>query len=254
MPDLVTIPFSHYCEKARWALDRAGIPRRERAALPGLHLWLTRGRGARSTPHLELDDGRRLTDSSDILAWAEAQRPGSLLPEDSAARREVLELEELFDTRIGPHSRRLAYRAIFEDGGFLAPLFQECSAGWQRRVAPAVALAMRPIIARSYSIDVRGATRSHDVLSSALDAVDARLAEGRRFLVADRFTAADLTFAALLAPITMPIEQPVTGPLAERAAGSTALTALKGRYLGRPSVTFAGRLYREERHGRPARA
>jgi glutathione S-transferase len=23
---LVTIPISHYCEKARWVLDRAGVP------------------------------------------------------------------------------------------------------------------------------------------------------------------------------------------------------------------------------------
>ena len=27
---LVTIPFSHYCEKARWALDLAQIPYREK--------------------------------------------------------------------------------------------------------------------------------------------------------------------------------------------------------------------------------
>lgn len=28
---LLTIPISHYCEKARWALEHAGIPYREDA-------------------------------------------------------------------------------------------------------------------------------------------------------------------------------------------------------------------------------
>ena len=28
-PRLITIPISHYCEKARWALERAEIPYRE---------------------------------------------------------------------------------------------------------------------------------------------------------------------------------------------------------------------------------
>ncbi len=31
MPRLVTIPISHYCEKARWALERAGTTERRPA-------------------------------------------------------------------------------------------------------------------------------------------------------------------------------------------------------------------------------
>ena len=31
--ELVTIPISHYCEKARWALERAGVPYVERPHL-----------------------------------------------------------------------------------------------------------------------------------------------------------------------------------------------------------------------------
>jgi glutathione S-transferase len=35
---LHTIPFSHYCELARWSLQRASVEFEERASLPGLHL------------------------------------------------------------------------------------------------------------------------------------------------------------------------------------------------------------------------
>ena len=34
---LITIPISHYCEKARWALDRAGIEYREERHIQGVH-------------------------------------------------------------------------------------------------------------------------------------------------------------------------------------------------------------------------
>ncbi|HET6281472.1 MAG TPA: glutathione S-transferase N-terminal domain-containing protein, partial [Polyangia bacterium] len=43
---LITIPISHYCEKARWALDRAGAAYVERKYLPVAHLlpvWLAGG-------------------------------------------------------------------------------------------------------------------------------------------------------------------------------------------------------------------
>jgi glutathione S-transferase len=34
---LVTIPINHYCEKARWTLDRAGVDYTERAHRAGVH-------------------------------------------------------------------------------------------------------------------------------------------------------------------------------------------------------------------------
>ena len=47
---LITIPFSHYCEKARWALDYCGVPYTEDAHLPGLHIRPTRRAGGGPSP------------------------------------------------------------------------------------------------------------------------------------------------------------------------------------------------------------
>src|SRR5438270_1541709 len=91
---LITIPISHYCEKARWALDRAGVAYREEPHLPLFHYTGTfRAGGGRTVPVLVTDDGV-LADSTDIVAWADARRPGSLLPESPA---EALALEDDFD-------------------------------------------------------------------------------------------------------------------------------------------------------------
>src|SRR6266850_4044034 len=113
---LVTLVFSHYNEKARWALDYCGVEHEERAYLPGFSqlgvMLATRGRGGRadhvssrwSTPVLITDDGDRLCDSTDIARWASARAgagagdPGPLFPDP-----EVLELVLALGRDLGPH-------------------------------------------------------------------------------------------------------------------------------------------------------
>ena len=85
-PRLITIPISHYCEKARWALERAGIPYREEPHLQAIHwahVWRA-GRG-RTAPVLVTDDGP-LTESSDILRWVDARSDLRLYPDRTSAR------------------------------------------------------------------------------------------------------------------------------------------------------------------------
>ena len=66
---LVTIPISHYCEKARWALERAGIPYREERHVQGIHrIASRRAGGAGTVPVLVTPDGP-LGESDEILAW-----------------------------------------------------------------------------------------------------------------------------------------------------------------------------------------
>ena len=89
---LVTIPFSHYCDKARWALDRAGIPYEERAHLPLLHYLPARlAGGGKTVPVLKTPE-RTLCDSTDILHWVDARLPAPrrLFPDEPEARAEVV--------------------------------------------------------------------------------------------------------------------------------------------------------------------
>jgi glutathione S-transferase len=46
---LITIPISHYCEKARWALDRAQLPYREERHVQVVHRIAARRAGGRNT-------------------------------------------------------------------------------------------------------------------------------------------------------------------------------------------------------------
>ena len=55
---LITIPISHYCEKARWALERAEMPYREERHIQAIHvLYARRAGGGMTVPVLVTPEG-----------------------------------------------------------------------------------------------------------------------------------------------------------------------------------------------------
>src|SRR3954451_24869544 len=84
MRRLLTIPISHYCEKARWALDRAGVDYREERHAQGIHqVMAKRAGGGKTVPVLVADEGV-FPESEDILRYADRHLPDErrLFPED----------------------------------------------------------------------------------------------------------------------------------------------------------------------------
>src|ERR1700735_5388307 len=106
---LITIPLSHYCEKARWALDWVGLPYQEQPHAPLLHRLATQRNEGGSVPLL-VHGSRRFVDSAAILSYADEVRGGGLLyAREAEPRQEVAALEQHFDAQLGPHTRRWAY-------------------------------------------------------------------------------------------------------------------------------------------------
>jgi glutathione S-transferase len=76
----------------------------------------------------------------------------------------------------------------------------------EARLLPVIAPLARRLVRSAYKISPESAQRSLDRVRDVLRGVDQHLSDGRRFLTGDRFTAADLTFAALAAPVLFPVE------------------------------------------------
>src|SRR5262249_50988282 len=74
--------------------------------------------------------------------------------------------------------------------------------------------------------------------------VEDTLQDGRPFLCGDAFTAADLTFASLAAPLTFPDEHPFSPRVDTLPAG---IVAIRAELVARPAGQFALRMYREHR-------
>ncbi len=236
---LVTIPFSHYCEKARWALDRGGVAYEERGHLP-LFAWipaLRAGRG-RTVPSLITPQGS-FADSTDILRWVDRMSGAPPLLDGG----EVDALEDEYDRRLGPHTRLLAY-------SFLLPALRDRldqAQGVPRAeivAAKLLAPVVRMMMERLLRLDDAAVVRSRGKVDAIFDAVGARLADGRRYLCGDRFTGADLTFAALATPVILPPQLAGKIPMDDLPREMSQVIDL---YRGTPAGKFALRLYAEDR-------
>ena len=248
---LITIPISHYCEKARWALDRAGVLYREQAHLQLIHRVAVKRAGGGSTVPVLVRGDRVLADSADIVEEADAEAPAErrLYPDDPDAAAEVRALERDFDENLGPHGRRWMYREI--RGRRDLALAYACTGvpRWQRRSLqlgyPAAAWA----IDRYLDIDAATAAQSKMQVESVFDAVADRLGDGRPYLCGDRFTAADLTFAALAASVLMPPEYGV--PLPQPDELPAPMGAAVREFRAHPAGAHALAMFRDERYSTP---
>jgi glutathione S-transferase len=210
---LITLAFSHYNEKARWALDWCGVPYRERRYLPGFSqlavFAATRGHGGRadkvssklSTPVLLLADGTALHDSTDIARYASAtlarDAPGPLF-----ADPEVATWVDRFGTELGPYTRLSAYYHALRAPDAMSHLASANVGAAQALAFRALAPLGKRWLATKLRITPERADQARARVERELDHVEAHL-RGRRYLVGDAFTAADLTFAALMAPVLL---------------------------------------------------
>jgi glutathione S-transferase len=246
-PVLITIPISHYCEKARWALDRAGIAYEERAHLQVIH-WIpvARAGGKKTAPVLAWGD-RVFADSADIVEAASAQAPPgrTLFPDDPAAAAQVRALQTDFDEVLGPEGRRWMYFAL--RGRRDIAIAYGCTGvpAWQRRALPLVYPLAARIIDRYLDVTPASAERSETEVRTVLDSVAERLGDGRPFLCGESFSAADLTFASLAAPLLMPPEYGV--PLPQPDELPPAMAAKVREFRAHPAGVYAMKMFREER-------
>jgi glutathione S-transferase len=244
----VTIPLSHYCERARWALDLAGISYREESHVPLFHRLATSRAGGRTVPVLVL--GREvINDSAAIVRWVNQRVPQvGLFPSNPEERQTVIEYERFIEREIGPHVRRWAYGHLLQEYQLLKPCFTRGAPMIERFLAPATVRLTLPLIRRAYRIDPARAQQSLRRARAALDEIGRRLTPNSRYLVGDHFSAADLSLGALAAPLVFPGQYGGVLPLFEAlpATMSAEVEAVRAT----PAGQFVLRLYEQDR--RPA--
>jgi glutathione S-transferase len=244
---LITIPISHFCEKARWALERAALPYVEERHVQGVHQVVARRAGGGSTVPVLVTPEGVLGESEQILEYADAALPEELrlFPADPALRREVEGVSRWLDEGLGPDGRRLMYANMLEHRRLMLTYNNQGVPAWERRMMAALwPLAVR-LGKRELAIDPARIDDDEASVWRALDSVAERLADGRRYLCGDRFTAADLTFAALAAAVVIPPDYGVRLPQPEILPGPIADKVRAFRE--HPAGAYALRLFRDER-------
>jgi glutathione S-transferase len=208
---LITIPQSHFCEKARWALDRAKIPYREEAHLPMFHLPATLLRGGKQTvPVLKSRIGT-FDDSTNVLHYVDSflDEKQKLFPADGS--KDIARLENHFDEVLGPAGRIWVYWHLLPEKELSISIVENTVPAYQAKIGRALFGVVRAMMKRKMKLNAETAANGLEKVRDVFDEVGRLLADGRPFLTGDRFTAADLTFASLAAIVTLPAEY--GGPL-----------------------------------------
>lgn len=241
LPVLLQFRASHYNERARWALDHKGVQHRRRSVLPGLHILpVLFASGQRQTPVLFLDK-EKVIGSSAILERLEQVRPDpSLYPGSPQTVAEIREVSRWFDEEVGAHARRAFFHTFLRDGDYAGRFFSQGASPLVGALYRAMFPGTRAIMRLDMRIDAEGAKRGLDRVWEALD----RLAKaGDGYLVGDRFSAADLTAAAMLHLVVFPPECPVT-VIEPR---SEPLQTWLRQFQDHPGARWVSRIYREHR-------
>ena len=244
---LITIPISHYCEKARWALDRAEVAYTERAHLQLIHRFAVRRAGGGTTAPVLVCGETVLAESAEIVDEADRRAPPDrrLYPDDPAAADEIRELERGFDELLGPAGRQWMYNGLRGRRDLAVAYACTGVPAWERRALPILYALVSRAIDRFLNVTPEAAAESLAAVRSVFDAVAERL-DARPYLCGERFTAADLTFSALAAAVLMP---PAYGvPLPRPDELPTAMAAVVRELRAHPAGAHAMAMFRDERH------
>lgn len=208
---LITIPISHYCEKARWALTKLQLLYVEEPHMPPFHQFATGRVGGKSTPVL-ITEASAFTDSTDILRYLDEIAPDNakLYPSNPELRQEVEELEDLFDKQLGPATRCWAYFYVMDDYKLIQRSWCQGVPFIEGALFPVVFPWMRSVVRRGFNITPESAAQAYEQIKSIFEQVSKLLSDGRTYLIGDSFSAADITFAALAAPVVLPSEHPMS--------------------------------------------
>lgn len=203
---LITIPPSHYCEKVRWAMDYSKVNFSEKAYPPAFHLLGTKRYKGGSTPLLITNDGV-FKDSTDILKYLDSKLDdkSKLYTNNEKTKKEVEELEELFDTQLGVHSRRWAYYYLFkEKPDLIKKAMCIGEKPFIENIFKILFPTIKKLMIKSMNINEKSMKRSKDRIDEVFHKVEELLKDGREYLVGDTFTVADLTLASLAIPVIVP--------------------------------------------------
>ena len=228
---LIVLPPSHYCERARWALDHKRVAYTEVPWAVGCHLPLARWLAPATTLPILVTGEGVIQGSDRILDWADVSGGDA-------------QVEDRFENGMGPLVRQYIYAAILGDAESRVRevLFDGVSA-----VQARIGRLMWPVT-RRFMISAMKARPElvgelEKRLAAELDWFD-RCIRGRRHLVRDKLGRADITAASLLAPLA----RPPACPLYRQIVLPPRVEETLRRWSARPALEWVQRLYADYRH------
>ena len=242
---LYQFPISHYCEKARWALDYKRLPHTVHNLVPGLHRRTTTRLGQGTSVPLLLAGEQGAQGSTEIITLLdELVTEKQLTPADASRRGEAMAWEQWLDGELGIDVRLVCYFTLLEHPAIVRRYFSVGEPWWGGLFLRFGYRKLAAMMRERMNINPAAYDKALERIDAALDRLEAAYAE-RDYLVGQVFTRADLTAAALCGPLIQPAGYGMEwGELPEPLAGVCQRLS--------PRLEWARRLYRDHRQSSSA--
>lgn len=206
MVTLYQFQFSHFCEKARWALDYKGVPYTVKNLLPGPHASVVKKLSPKNGLPIIVDDGKIVQDSTAIITYLDQKvRDRPLTPRDGRVAKDALEWEEYLDEEVGVTLRCWFYYHALPDRSRSLKFLLDGAPWYGGPMLSLTFPVVRSAMRKAMDIQEKSAERSQARFEAAIHRIDNTLST-RPFLAGDQFSRADLTACALLQPWMRPGE------------------------------------------------
>lgn len=248
---LLVFPHSHFCEKARWALDFKGLPYQEEVVMPGVHLKTIRRVAPGTTVPVLIEEGTEgaadtvIQGSSRIIDYLEQHYPeNSLTPSDAGLRQQCLALESQLATQLGEQLRSIRYHTLLAQPDYLEYCFMQGKPTWKRWLFRGMLPVLKKKIYQAYVVSDTNIDEVKQAFGQAMETLAEQLSD-RQYLVGDTFTRADLSVTSMLSLLVMPQQHPFAWQQAPRVNADTE--AALASYQDHPVADWVRRIYRQHR-------
>lgn len=243
-PVLYVFLISHYCEKARWALDYCGIDYQLKTLMPATHSKVTQRIGAKGSglPILQTQS-EVIQGSAAIIDWA--QKKAQENDEHSLlVNAESNALEKKADDVLGIHIRRWFYsEALVDCPEIVKPVFSKGASLKDKFILQLAWPKIVSVMIKKMDLGYEQEQESKKIVLAELDKLDSLLTGSPKYLVDNQFSNADIALASLIAPFFRPKEHPASSVFNLPPRIQQELPSLEAR----PSSQWLNALYRNKR-------
>jgi len=236
--------YSHYCEKARWALDHKSVSYGIKNLLPGLHRLALRGKVKdTSLPVLRMK-GDYIQGSDHIIDFLDRTISTNMLtPGDPGQLAEAKNWETFAANQLATPFSAFYYSIMLESPELFRQRLTQNSPWY---ASPYYAMTFTRICQRIrelYQINSGSAEIARAKIEAGLKKLELHLKD-RSYLVGNQFSRADLSVAALLSPVAVPLHPAVT----ISTISPPALTELRTQFATSPVIQWVRQLYKAHRN------
>jgi len=230
-------------ELSRFLLWNYRIPFREHRHIFGWASVLTfLHRGYGRIPVI-YGDGLSLSGPRPLVDHFEPRCPPDriLIPPQEPLRTNIEADWETFNGELATHTARVAYFHLLPHRDIMIGPFTHGIPGWEAGLTPAIYPALSAMFGLLLRLKPEAVADSLNQASRIVDAVDDRVADGRRFLWGDRLTLSDISFATALGPFLLP--PGYSAPIPDLPLMPPVMQNIVTSFRNRPSGELVKRIY-----------